>query len=116
MPLNSSLLSSQVFVRIRPEIPEDAVLSEMHARSQPIKCIGLIDDKTLRVDPPESVGRKSVAAVDSKLFSYDRIFGEEAQQEHIYQCVSHHVRATIRGYNTTIFALGCTGSGRPLAP
>lgn len=73
-----------------------------------------VDDKTLRVDPPETVGslRKSVAAVDSKLFSYDSVFGEGTTQDEIYSSVMHHVKATIRGYNTTIFALGCTGSGK----
>ncbi len=99
-------------IRIRPEIAEDVALHDLHARGTRHKCVSQIDDKTLRVDPPDSaIVRKPVSAVDSKLYSYDRVLGDQTDQEQIYQCVQHHVHATIRGYNTTIFALGCTGSG-----
>ncbi len=104
-----------MFIRIRPEIEEDVVVGELNGHKGQIghKCIVAIDDKTVRVDPPDPAsGRKNIPAIDSKLMTYDKVFGETSQQEDIYQSVSHHVRATIRGYNTTIFALGCTGSGK----
>lgn len=64
--------------------------------------------------PPDGVygSRKSVSAVDDKLFTFDKIFPESAAQEDIYRSVSEHVHATVNGYNTTIFAYGTTGSGK----
>jgi hypothetical protein len=78
--------------------------------------VTIIDKKTIRLTPPDGLNmrRRSVPAVDDKLFTFDNIFDEDSAQEDIYECVSQHIRATIRGYNTTIFALGCTGSGNIL--
>ena len=80
-----------------------------------MKCVISVDDKTIRLTQPDGThsSRKiSVAAVDDKIFSYDKIFAEEKSQEDIYLHVSPHVRATVRGYNTTVFAYGSTGSGK----
>jgi hypothetical protein len=74
-----------------------------------------IDEKTVRVIPPDGAlggRRKSVPAVDEKLFTFDNVFGEDSSQEELYNCVSAHIKATVRGYNTTIFAYGSTGSGK----
>ena len=82
--------------------------------SQSGKCAVMIDDKTVRITPPDGTlgSRKSVSAVDDKIFSFDKLFSEEGTQEDVYQSVSAHVKATVRGYNTTIFAYGSTGSGK----
>jgi Kinesin motor domain len=79
-----------------------------------LKCATLIDDTTMRIMPPDGAqgSRKTVAAVDDKIFSFDKVFAEESTQENLYQSVSAHVKATVRGYNTTIFAYGSTGSGK----
>ena len=128
------ILAEKVFVRIRPEesdvtypspnshntygtLRSSLSSSITSLRSEPPKCITLIDDKTIRLIAPEKDGphggsRKSVSAVDDKLYSFDKIFPEEAAQEDIYKSVSSMVKATVRGYNTTIFAYGCTGSGK----
>jgi Kinesin motor domain len=68
----------------------------------------------MRIMPPDGAqgSRKTVAAVDDKIFSFDKVFAEESTQEDLYQSVSAHVKATVRGYNTTIFAYGSTGSGK----
>ena len=78
------------------------------------RCALLVDDKTVRISPPDGVSasRKGAVAVDDKVFTFDKVFPEEATQEDIYQSVSAHVKATVRGYNTTIFAYGSTGSGK----
>ena len=79
------------------------------------RCISVIDDKTIRLSQPDGTHyskRNSVAAVDDKIYSYDKIFTDSTNQEDVYNFVSPHVRATIRGYNTTIFAYGSTGSGK----
>lgn len=64
--------------------------------------------------PPDGAqgSRKSVNAVDDKIFTFDEVFNEMCSQEDIYQSVTTHVKATVRGYNTTIFAYGSTGSGK----
>lgn len=102
--------------------------------------IDLIDDKTLSipaVDENKTSTRKpslhqitssplpssSASAISSsstnisvlekrKLFSFDRIFPKSSNQEDIYYQISPLVKATVRGYNTTVFAYGCTGSGK----
>lgn len=96
----------RVFVRIRPEFENDV--------PQRSNCISTIDGKTLKIMPPDGVfgARKSVSAMDDKLYNYDRIFPGSCSQEDIYECVSDHVLETINGYNTTIFAYGATGSGK----
>lgn len=100
----------QVYIRIRPETNDDI------AKHNLIKCATLLDEKTIRLTPPPdgtpSMSRKTVPAVDDKVFSFDKVFEESTTQEDIYNSVSTHVKATVRGYNTTIFAYGSTGSGK----
>lgn len=102
----------QVFIRVRPELVGDYkndVTKGRHEKS----VLGFIDDKTVRISPPDQTGvRKPVAAVDDKVFTYDKVFSDTCNQEDVYDSVSQMVRATVRGYNTTIFAYGSTGSGK----
>lgn len=107
----------KVFVRIRPEFEESAAKSSKQPNSlnllQKQSCVALTDDKTLRITPPDNTGpRKTVAAVDDKSYSFDRIFPDQSTQEEVYQEVSSLVKATVKGYNTTVFAYGSTGSGK----
>ena len=80
----------------------------------PVKCATLINETTIRIMPPDGAqgSRKSVNAVDDKIFTFDEVFNEMCSQEDIYKSVTTHVKATVRGYNTTIFAYGSTGSGK----
>jgi hypothetical protein len=110
----------KVFVRVRPESygystsrhVGDSDNGKSHL--QVTKCVTIKDDKTIRLTPPDDIHgtRKPVAAVDDKTFSFDKIFSEASTQEEVYSCVSPLVQATVRGYNTTVFAYGCTGSGK----
>jgi hypothetical protein len=113
----------QVFIRIRPESGSHRGLRsttpERKSHNQSLDsqssiCAVQVDEKTLRITPPDGPSglRKSVSAVDDKIFSFDKVFPQECTQELIYQSVSAHVKATVRGYNTTIFAYGSTGSGK----
>lgn len=100
----------QVFVRIRPEEVTSSI-----GQGQGTKCASLLDERTIRLTPPDGTSglmRKAVSAVDDRLFSFDKIFSEDCSQEDIYKNVSTYVKATVRGYNTTIFAYGSTGSGK----
>ena len=95
----------QVFIRIRPE-------DKQSSKSE--SALTVCDLTTVRLSPPDgsSYSRKSVTAVDDKLFTFDHIFDEESSQEQVYSKVASHAKAVIRGYNTTIFAYGSTGSGK----
>jgi Kinesin motor domain len=128
--------NDQVFVRIRPEssnvrtarstvidrkaatVTSRLSVSPKRCLSQdggvPAKCVSLVDETTIRIIPPDGAlgTRKSVSAIDDKIFTFDKVFAEESSQEDIYQSISAHVKATVRGYNTTIFAYGSTGSGK----
>lgn len=78
------------------------------------KCVSMVDANTVRLSPPDGAlgNRRTVTAVDDKVFTFDAVFPEDSTQEDVYSCVSSLVRATVKGYNTTIFAYGCTGSGK----
>ena len=77
------------------------------------KCAFQINDQTVGVVHPERDDRKKgIATLDEKVFTFDRVFSEDSSQEDIYYLVSAHVKAAVRGYNTTIFAYGSTGSGK----
>lgn len=109
----------KVFVRIRPEalkdepIPSGSSGNTGDLASISSKCLHVIDEKTIRLVPPEGTGaRKTVAAVDDKIFSFDQVFHPHSSQEDVYNDASTLVKATVRGYNTTIFAYGSTGSGK----
>lgn len=100
---SSSVEPVQVFVRIRPDLLQT---TKVRSYSEiPSKCVFLIDDSTIRVTMPDGAqSRKSVPAVDDKIFTYDSIFSPESTQESVYERVSQHVRATIQGnmyLNTT---------------
>eukprot|EP01039_Chlorochromonas_danica_P008930 gene8930-9852_t len=77
-------------------------------------CVTSPDDHTIRLMPPDGcyASRKSVSAVDDKIYHFDHVFNEATTQEQIYETVAEQVLATVRGYNTTIFAYGVTGSGK----
>ena len=120
-------------MRVRPEADDSFRLSKGYSPATPAtrhstsslsspkalsgdvtKCVAQVDDKTVRIMPPDGAlgSRKAVAAVDDKIFSFDKVLPEDATQEDVYRSVSAHVKATVRGYNTTIFAYGSTGSGK----
>lgn len=109
----------RVYVRVRPEFenshhPEKSSVAYSNAKPATSTCCSVLDAQTLKLMPPDGVygSRKSVAAVDDKLYTFDKIFNESCSQEDIYADVAEHVQATVRGYNTTIFAYGTTGSGK----
>lgn len=98
--MDNSAEQVQVFVRIKPDLGHH-------------KCVQNIDDMSLRLIQPDNYSNSHKYRKDNdKIFSFDKIFKEESIQEDIYKHVSQHVKDTISGYNTTIFAYGSTGSGK----
>ncbi len=55
-------------------------------------------------------------AVDShqgrKLFIFDRVFGEDVNQEGVWEYLQESVNAFVQGYNVSVLAYGQSGSGK----
>lgn len=55
-------------------------------------------------------------AVDSpqgrKVFVFDRVFGEDVQQDGVYQYIGSSVESFVQGYNVSIMAYGQSGAGK----
>ena len=92
----------KVVVRIRP-------LSSDEVRNGNIKTTsaepqhGLIVVRNPKADDREQ----------PKYFTFDHVFGENADQKFIYDsCMSGVVDACLEGFNGTVFAYGQTGSGK----
>lgn len=113
-----SVETVNVFVRVRPDLINDGRLSpprsSISRRGDGSSCICVLDKQSLRITPPDghSISRKSVSSADDRMFTYNKVFPESSTQDDIYECVTSNVKATVRGYNTTIFAYGSTGSGK----
>lgn len=46
------------------------------------------------------------------MFVFDRVFGEDVQQEGIFDYVADSVRSFVEGYNVSILAYGQSGAGK----
>ncbi len=57
---------------------------------------------SLSVDSPQ--GRK--------LFVFDRVFGEDVQQDGIWDYISDSVDSFVQGFNVSIMAYGQSGAGK----
>lgn len=89
-------------IRIRPPLnPADPGFDLIPQRFQ--RSIAQVTSPTgLAVDSPQ--GRK--------LFVFDRVFGEDVQQEGIWEYLSESVNAFVQGYNVSVLAYGQSGSGK----
>jgi len=47
-----------------------------------------------------------------KMFIFDRVFGEEEDQEGVYDYVVDSVNSFVQGYNVSILAYGQSGAGK----
>jgi kinesin family protein 3/17 len=55
----------------------------------------------------------SAALYNTHRFTFDRVFGEDADQSEVYGTSARHaVLSTLQGYNATILAYGQTGTGK----
>ena len=90
-------------VRIRPPLKQDDPGFELvPQRFRSPRC-HVTSPSSLAVDPA-SGGRK--------VFVFDRVFGEEVDQEGIFEYVADSVNSFIEGYNVSILAYGQSGAGK----
>lgn len=47
-----------------------------------------------------------------KVFIFDRVFGEDIDQEGVYDYVGDSVNSFVQGYNVSILAYGQSGAGK----
>ena len=89
-------------IRIRPPLtPSDPGFDLIPQRFQ--RSIAHVTSPTgLAIDSPQ--GRK--------LFVLDRVFGQDVQQEGIWEYLSESVNAFVQGYNVSVLAYGQSGSGK----
>ncbi|KAI9679501.1 MAG: hypothetical protein M1817_005523 [Caeruleum heppii] len=94
--------SVKVAVRVRPPLkPSDPGFELIPQRFQ--RSMAQVTSPTsLAVDSPQ--GRK--------LFIFDRVWGEDVQQEGIWDYLSESVNAFVQGYNVSVLAYGQSGSGK----
>jgi hypothetical protein len=82
-----------VAVRVRPLLARERL-------EQATSCVTSLSDKQIILG-------------SDRAFTFDRAYGDAAQQESIYnECVRPLVDACFKGYNATVFAYGQTGSGK----
>ncbi|NXT34899.1 KI18B protein, partial [Pelecanoides urinatrix] len=103
-----------VMVRVRPP-----ALCERERAAHPI--LHVVDQHILVFDPEEPGGppgsvlpahRPKHQGKDLK-FVFDRVFGEGATQEEVFQHTTYKVLdSVLNGYNCSVFAYGATGAGK----
>ncbi|KAL8672814.1 MAG: hypothetical protein Q9168_002751 [Polycauliona sp. 1 TL-2023] len=92
----------KVAVRVRPPLqPSDPGFDLIPQRFQR-SMVHVDSPSTISVDSPQ--GRK--------LFIFDRVFGEDAEQEPVWDYLHDSVDAFIQGFNVSVLAYGQSGSGK----
>jgi len=94
--------SFHVAIRIRPPLkPSDPGFELIPQRFQkPI--VQLTSPTSLTIDSPQ--GRK--------LFVFDRVFGEDVDQEGIWDYLTDSINHFVQGYNVSMLAYGQSGAGK----
>lgn len=92
----------KVVVRVRPPLqPSDPGYELVPQRFRGSTC---------QVTTPTSLAVES--AQGKKLFVFDRVFGEDVDQEGIWEYLSESVNSFVQGYNVSILAYGQSGAGK----
>jgi hypothetical protein len=90
-------------VRVRPPLThEDPGFDLIPQRFRSPRC-HVTSPSSLAVDP---------AAGGRKVFVFDRVFGEDVDQEGVFEYVSDSVNSFVEGYNVSILAYGQSGAGK----
>ncbi|KAJ4355072.1 hypothetical protein N0V95_003235 [Ascochyta clinopodiicola] len=93
----------KVAVRVRPPLKQDDPSFDLvPQRFRSPRC-HVTSPSSLAVDPA-SGGRK--------VFVFDRVFGEDVDQEGVFEYVGESVNSFVEGYNVSILAYGQSGAGK----
>ncbi|XP_057571752.1 kinesin-like protein KIF18B isoform X2 [Hippopotamus amphibius kiboko] len=107
----------RVVVRVRPPTPR-----ELESQRRPV--VQVVDERVLVFDPEEPdggfLGLKWGSVHDGPkkkgkdlTFVFDRVFGETATQQDVFQHTTHSILDSfLQGYNCSVFAYGATGAGK----
>uniref|UniRef100_A0A2K6A3Y3 Kinesin-like protein n=1 Tax=Mandrillus leucophaeus TaxID=9568 RepID=A0A2K6A3Y3_MANLE len=107
----------QVVVRVRPPTPR-----ELDGQRRPV--VQVVDERVLVFNPEEPDGGLPSLKWGSThdgpkkkgkdlTFVFDRIFGEAATQQDVFQHTTHSILDSfLQGYNCSVFAYGATGAGK----
>ena len=97
--------SVRVVLRIRPDEGE---------RSSQGWCLRIKSKTDIVLNAPQRAGADGtgVSGPLRRPFAFDEVFGPSTRQSEVYAAVDPLVVAASEGYNATIFAYGCTGSGK----
>ncbi|KAL8732522.1 MAG: hypothetical protein Q9166_002736 [cf. Caloplaca sp. 2 TL-2023] len=92
----------KVAVRVRPPLkPSDPGFDLIPQRFQ---------RSMVQVASPTSISVDSTQG--RKLFIFDRVFGEDVQQQRVWEYLHDSVDAFVQGFNVSILAYGQSGSGK----
>ncbi|KAF2842487.1 kinesin family protein-like protein [Patellaria atrata CBS 101060] len=92
----------KVAVRVRPPLkPSDPGYELVPQRFRGSTC---------HVTTPTSLAIES--AQGKKLFVFDRVFGEDIDQEGVYEYLNESIDSFVQGYNVSILAYGQSGAGK----
>jgi Kinesin motor domain len=95
-------LTLYLAVRVRPPSkPEDPGYDLVPQRFRGSRC---------HVPTPTTLTVQS--AQGTKLFVFDRVFGEDVDQEGVWEYLSESVGSFVQGYNVSILAYGQSGAGK----
>lgn len=97
----------RVFCRVRPTLPHEA---ESAAEIR-------FPDTDMEGKEIEVIGAPDKSALGKELtkthpFSFDKVFGPDQQNAHVFEEISQLVQSALDGYNVCIFCYGQTGSGK----
>ncbi len=91
-----------IAVRVRPPLnstdPGFDLIPQRFQRSM----VQVTSPTSLAVDSPQ--GRK--------LFVFDRVFGEDVDQQGVWEYLDESVNAFVQGYNVSVLAYGQSGAGK----
>jgi hypothetical protein len=89
-------------VRVRPPLkPSDPGFELIPQRFQR-SMVQVTSPTSLAIDSPQG----------KKLFVFDRVFGEDVNQEGIWEYLVESTNAFVQGYNVSMLAYGQSGAGK----